>query len=334
MAIDYLAKDYSSFRQALLDFIPTRLPAWTERSEADIGMMLLELFSATADTLSYMQDRVANEAFLSSATQRRSVAGHLALIGYQMDEGASAYTWLQFQVNAVQTLTARAGAKVSNRPSHDAEPVIVFETLGEATLDPRHNEMSLYTWGNRDCCLPRQVLSAALVGSYEGLKAGDYLLFEDDQGHRDVVRLITPPEIVPAQGITSPPAGPAGIRTSPSCAGPKPRRCAMITASRRRRFPPIPRTRCAAIWCWRPTAKRSLEEPLHDPTPEQEEVLNAEVAARRPGQRTPRQRFRLARAPLAHLDPHTLSLAAPLALKPSAAAQESAYAYGARSRAA
>ena len=57
-------------------------------------MMLLELFAATADNLSYMQDRVANEAFLGTATQRRSVAGHLALIGYQMDEGASAYTWL------------------------------------------------------------------------------------------------------------------------------------------------------------------------------------------------------------------------------------------------
>src|SRR5262249_13326152 len=161
-------------RQALLDFIPTRLPTWTERSEADIGMMLLELFSATADTLSYMQDRVANEAFLGSATQRRSVAGHLALIGYQMDEGASAYTWLQLQVNAVQTLADNPGFKVSNRPSDDAEPVIVFETLGGATLDPRHNTMVLYNWNNQDCCLPHQALNAALVGNFDGLKAGDY----------------------------------------------------------------------------------------------------------------------------------------------------------------
>src|SRR5262249_60730480 len=88
-----------SSRHPTSAFPPPLLPAWTERSEADIGMMLLELFAATADTLSYMQDRVANEAFLSSATQRRSVAGHLALLGYQIDEGASAYTWLQFQVN-------------------------------------------------------------------------------------------------------------------------------------------------------------------------------------------------------------------------------------------
>src|SRR5262245_799370 len=76
VVIDYLAKDYASFRQALLDFIPTRLPAWTERSEAAVGMMLLELFAATADTLSYVQDRVANEAFLDSATQRRRSEEH------------------------------------------------------------------------------------------------------------------------------------------------------------------------------------------------------------------------------------------------------------------
>src|SRR5262245_32981780 len=207
VAIDYLAKDYASFRQALLDFIPTRLPAWTERNEADIGMLLLELLAATADNLSYMQDRVANEAFLGSATQRRSVAGYLALIGYQMDEGASAYTWLQFQVTEVQTLPDSPGFKVSNSPSSEAERVIVFETLGRATLDPRHNAMFLYDWNNQDCCLPRQEHSAALIGSFEGLQAGDHLLFDDGRGHRDVVRLISPPQILQAGEATSPPVG-------------------------------------------------------------------------------------------------------------------------------
>ena len=127
VTIDYLAKDYSSFRQALLDFIPTRLPAWTERSEADLGMMLLELFAYTGDNFSYMQDRVANEAYLGTATQRRSVALISQLIGYQMDEGASAYTWLQFQVSEVQNVTREF--KVSNQPKSDTELLVVFEPL-------------------------------------------------------------------------------------------------------------------------------------------------------------------------------------------------------------
>ena len=57
--IDYLAKDFLSFRQALLDFSSQRYPNWQERSEADFGMMFLEALSAVGDELSYLQDRVA-----------------------------------------------------------------------------------------------------------------------------------------------------------------------------------------------------------------------------------------------------------------------------------
>src|SRR5262245_15756602 len=322
VAIDYLAKDYASFRQALLDFIPTRLPAWTERNEADIGMMLLELLAATADNLSYMQDRVANEAFLGSATQRRSVAGHLALIGYQMDEGASAYTWLQFQVNTVQTLLTKAGAKVSNRPSSNADPVIVYETLGEVTLRPEHNAMQLYTWGNRDCCVPRQALSAVLVGSYQDLQADDYLLFDDEKGHRDVVRLSSPPEIVPGPGFTSPPIGspPSGF----------------LTLLRWSEGTPLHYDYCAAEVTVRGNmvlathGETIVEEPLRNLTDEQKQTINAEIAARRPGQRIPRQRLRLARAPLAHLDATTLRLAVPRASQPSQTAQNAVNTFSTR----
>ena len=49
--IDYLAKDFLSFRQALLDFSALRYPQWQERSEADFGMMFLEALAGTADDL-------------------------------------------------------------------------------------------------------------------------------------------------------------------------------------------------------------------------------------------------------------------------------------------
>src|SRR5262249_26197598 len=144
------------------------------------------------------------EAYLDTATQRRSVAGHLALIGYEMDEGASAYTWLQFQVNATHTLTPAPGLRVTNPPARRDDPVIVFETLGPATLRPGQHRMTVFNWDNRGCCLPREALSAALRGSYPDLDAGDYLLFEQGRERRDVVRLSARPEIVP---LTSLPEG-------------------------------------------------------------------------------------------------------------------------------
>ena len=75
--IDYLARDYDSFRQALVDLIPSKLPEWTDRSEADFGIVLLELVAYMADILSYYQDRLANECFLATAQERRSVIQHL-----------------------------------------------------------------------------------------------------------------------------------------------------------------------------------------------------------------------------------------------------------------
>jgi len=70
--IDYLAKDFASFRQALSEFSTTRYPAWLERSDADIGVVLMEALAAMADELSYYQDRISAEATITTATQRLS----------------------------------------------------------------------------------------------------------------------------------------------------------------------------------------------------------------------------------------------------------------------
>lgn len=314
VSIDYLAKDYSSFRQALLDFIPTRLPGWTERSEADLGMMLLELLSATADTLSYLQDRVANEAFLGTATQRRSVAGHLALLGYEMDEGAAAQSWLQFQVSELHTLGS-AGFQVSNTPTSDAEPVIVFETAAGTILDPRHNEMRLYTWGNENCCLPRDAVTAVLVGRFDGLRAGDYLLFEDDGGQRDVVRLVADAEVLAAGAVASPPLSspPEGLAAGRltlvrwSDATPLRHEYCLAEAPT---SPPTPRTRVRGNLVVT-THGETIAETLQSP-------MGAPSTAVSPGSSIRRQRLALGAAPLAHLDAHTQSLVSPLAGAPSA----------------
>lgn len=298
VAIDYLTKDYAGFRQALLDFIPTRLPAWTEQNEADLGMVLVELFSSTADNLSYMQDRVANEAFLDTATQRRSVAGHLALIGYQMDDGASAYTWLQFQVNSAQPLLA--GFKVSNNPSASDDPIIIFETLADAQLDPASNQMSLHDWGNANCCLPKTQLSAALAGNFDQLKIGDYLIFDGGSNQRDVVRLTADPKIVQVASllISSPPL--SVVVTLVSWGANTPLTHDYCVSSSTVRGNVVPATQGETVF-----------ETLRLLSDQDKASANAAIAMRPAGSRVPRQRLTLRQAPLAHLDVSTLALAQP-----------------------
>src|SRR5574340_684011 len=57
-AIDYLAKDYGSFRRLLLDRLRQLLPDWREKSAADLYVTLIELLAYRGDLLSYQQDAI------------------------------------------------------------------------------------------------------------------------------------------------------------------------------------------------------------------------------------------------------------------------------------
>ncbi len=242
--IDYWAKDYASFRQALLDLIPSIIPDWQERHEADLGIAMVELFAYVGDQLSYYQDAVANEAYLETARQRESVKRHARLIDYTMHDGANAQTFIQLQLTIGTTGTFPAGTSVLSRiqtplgqnmmPPHG--PVIsnivrfkalsaadvVFETVEDVDLDSVLNEIKIHTWGNRLCCVPKGATTLELVGDLP-LEPGNFLLFEEakspetglsadaDPKHRQVVRLVNVEktedslQIDPNTGLSLPP---------------------------------------------------------------------------------------------------------------------------------
>ena len=102
--LDYLARDYASFRQLLLDLVAQRNPAWIERSPADLGIALLELFAYEGDQLSYFQDAVANEAYLDTARQRISAKRHAKLVDYEMHDGRNAWTFVHLRVSTAGTV--------------------------------------------------------------------------------------------------------------------------------------------------------------------------------------------------------------------------------------
>jgi hypothetical protein len=98
--IDYLARDFISFRNALLDFAAQRYPRWAEKVEADAGIMLMEVLAALGDDLSYIQDRYSREAYLETASQRRSLRHLTQLVDYNIHDGLAASTFLDLTVNA------------------------------------------------------------------------------------------------------------------------------------------------------------------------------------------------------------------------------------------
>ncbi len=128
--IDYLAKDYASFRQVILDRMSGLLPEWRERNPADLGMTLVELLAYVGDRLSYRQDAIATEAYLGTAHRRISVRRHARLLDYPMHDGCNARVWVQVRlkpdapgpVELPRLLVPKSGA-VDQWIATESEPV-------------------------------------------------------------------------------------------------------------------------------------------------------------------------------------------------------------------
>ena len=129
--IDYMARDYESFKKAMIDLIPSKLPEWTDRSEADFGIVLIELFAYMGDILSYYQDRIANESFLATAQERRSIIQHLRLIGYELEPANPTYAelTLEFPNNASGIIHVKKRDRFSTKSTKEKKPVYFEYTL-------------------------------------------------------------------------------------------------------------------------------------------------------------------------------------------------------------
>jgi Baseplate J-like protein len=194
--INYLAKDYGSFRSIMLDRLNQLVPSWGGRSEADIGVALTELIAYVGDQLSYQQDAVATEAYLETARSRISLRRHARLVDYFVHDGCNARAWLVLQVSTQVFLdhtTTRFYTDAPGMPSTLAigagneEPallagVIVYEPMQDAVLYPELNQISFYTWGDTNCCLARGATEATLRGSLPSLQPGDVLILQEMMG--------------------------------------------------------------------------------------------------------------------------------------------------------
>ncbi len=220
--INYLAKDYNSFRQIMLDRLSLLLPDWQESSPANLGITIVELLAYVGDHLSYQQDAIATEAYIGTARKRISVKRHARLVDYYMHDGCNARAWVQIVINpAIDNINLQSGQGMSktkfvtyipekstviNYNSEDYEDILhedvqFFELMHNSKLYSEHNTIKFYTWGEKECCLPKGATAATLLGNLSNLKVGDVLIFTEvkgsetgatedaDPSHRHAVRL-------------------------------------------------------------------------------------------------------------------------------------------------
>ena len=117
---------------------PRPLAALLTRASDDPTVALVDAAACVADVLTFYQERIANEGFLRTATERLSVLELARAIGYELKPGVAASVYLSFSVEdapgAPGVCTLAAGTPVQSVPAQGKLPQ-VFETSDE--LDAR-----------------------------------------------------------------------------------------------------------------------------------------------------------------------------------------------------
>ena len=144
--IAYRAGTHGSFKQTMKVRLSGQhaLRNLTTREDDDPTIALLDAWATVLDVLTFHQERFANEAYLRTATELRSILELAREIGYELGPGAAAGADLVFQLEtapgAPDSVRLGTGVKVQSLPGQDELPQ-VFETLEEIEARPRWNAL-------------------------------------------------------------------------------------------------------------------------------------------------------------------------------------------------
>lgn len=154
------------------------------RAADDAAIALLDAWAVVADVLTFYQERIANEGYLRTASERASVLELARAIGYELDPGVAAATFLAFTVEdapgAPDAADVPAGVKVQSIPGQGQRPQ-TFETT--AAIEARAEWNVLLPRPTEPQRIARGVTELYLDGVDTQLSAGDALLLVGD--HRD-----------------------------------------------------------------------------------------------------------------------------------------------------
>ena len=93
--ISYLGKDFSQFKQGLIDFTKQYFPtSYTDFTDAAPGVIFLELAAYIGDVLSYYSDNNLKESMLEQATERANIYDIAKSLGYNPNNVVPAYVTL------------------------------------------------------------------------------------------------------------------------------------------------------------------------------------------------------------------------------------------------
>lgn len=187
--IAYRIRDYNAFFRKLLDLLSqpdasgkVPLAKLTTRSTEDPSIALIDAWAIVADVLTFYQERIANEGYLRTATERRSLLELARAIGYEINPGVAASTYLSFTVEDAPdspiVTKIPLGTQVMSIPEGEELPQN-FETSEDFTAYVQWNAIKPRL--TRPQKITPQTRQLYLSGIDTQLEAGDSLLLLDEE---------------------------------------------------------------------------------------------------------------------------------------------------------
>lgn len=200
----YRIGTHSGFLETMLARLSSsdfpELKGLTTREADDPSIALLDGWATIADVLTFYQERIANEGFLRTATERRSILELARLVGYKLRPGVSSSVFVSFTMddNNQEQVTIPKGTRSQSIPE-SGEGAQTFETSEDLkaralwnNLKPRMTQPQ--TWdsiinnGTEDSKV--QGPRVYLKGINTNLKSNDPLLIQINESEPEFSRVI------------------------------------------------------------------------------------------------------------------------------------------------
>ena len=117
-------------------------PGLTTRELSDPSIGLLDAWATVADVLTFYEERIANEGYLRTATETRSVLELARLVGYRLRSGVSASVYLAFTVTVGFNGIIPAGTRAQSIPTVGQTPQ-PFETFDDLPARDVWNDLGV-----------------------------------------------------------------------------------------------------------------------------------------------------------------------------------------------
>lgn len=193
-AISYRAGDYSRFKQSMLSRLSStdypELADLKTRDDDDFSIALLDAWATVGDVLTFYQERIANESYLRTARERLSILEQARLVGYRLNPGVAASSYLAFTMEeaagdsekTTPSTVIDIGTRVQSTPGPGEKPQ-TYETIEEIEAHVAHN--SIRPRLTQPQSLSADIPSIRVKGTNLNLRAGDTILLVLGSGSSD-----------------------------------------------------------------------------------------------------------------------------------------------------